>query len=195
MTKLSTTEVAERLSTPVSTVKLWADRLRIGERNSQGQRRFSDGDLTLLEVVRSLRDSDCGFETITRRLSSTPVNDQQPPVNGHQRELPPEAPALDADALAERITAAVISASRADNELAERYARAAHRIGELEAENRMIREQADESRRLLTDGQGETDALKAKLAVETQDRIRAEAERDTLKAQAARPWWRKLLGQ
>lgn len=185
MTTLSTTEVSERLSTPVSTVKLWADRLRIGDRNSQGQRRFTEADVALMGIVRNLRDSDCGFETITRRLSSATVNDQQPTVNDHQRGLAPELTTVDVEAMEARITAAVVAATRADNELAEKYAHAAHRIGELEAENRLIREQADEARRLLTAGNDEANALRGEVS-----NLRAE-----LAAERAKPLWRRLLGQ
>ncbi len=160
MTTYSTTDVSERLSTPVSTVKLWADRLRVGNRNSQGQRRFDDADVALLEVVRSLRDSDCGFETITRQIASTPVVDQQPIVNDRQREasgidIPPadtrQVPNL--DALVERITAtvtaAVTSTIKADTDQAEKYARAAHRVGQLEEQVRTLQAENGRLRSIL----------------------------------------------
>ena len=180
----STHDVSERIVIPVSTIKLWADRLGIGTRNSLGQRRFSDKDLVALELVKTLRDSDCGFETITRQLA-LPLD-----LSGEgarQRELfaPPDG--LDEEALVERLTAAMLTATKADNDLAERYALATHRIGELETDLRHLQQQAQ---RLMTDGHAEADRQRARA-----DRL--EAERDDLLRQLAerraRPWWRWLL--
>jgi DNA-binding transcriptional MerR regulator len=193
MPKLSTQDVSDRLAIPVSTVKNWADKLGIGDKNSSGKWLFDDRDIATLELVRSLRSEDCGFDTIQRQISPSADNQRQAEPGDAERPLADQSAAMDLETLTAQVTAAVQATLKADNELAEKYAHAAHRIGTLEEQVRALQER---EQRLLAAGEAkdtDVEALKARLAETEQARIRVEAERDTLQAQAARPWWRKLF--
>jgi chromosome segregation ATPase len=71
-----------------------------------------------------------------------------------------------AEGITATVTAAVTSTIAGSTGLAEKYAHAAHRIGELEAE---VRHLTEDRTRLLTKGQdqgGEIERLRAELATE-----------------------------
>lgn len=194
MPKLSTQDVSDRLAIPVSTVKNWADKLGIGDKNSSGKWLFDDKDIATLELVRSLRSEDCGFDTIQRQISPS-IDSQRPAESGDaERPLADQPTAMDLEELTAQVTAAVQATLKADNELAEKYAHAAHRIGTLEEQVRALQER---EQRLLTAGEAkdaDVEALKARLAEAEQARIRAEAAIQALQADRAKPWWRKLVG-
>lgn len=141
--KTSTIEAAKQLQVPLSTLKSWADRFNVGDRSSSGRLNFKPDDLAMLELIKSLRDSDCGFDTITRRISTSECQ----AVPGSSQTLADSdehTPPIDLEALTERITAAVTSTIKADTEQAEKYARATHQIGALESEIKFLRQQLAE---------------------------------------------------
>lgn len=177
MPKLSTQDVSSRLEIPVSTVKHWADKLGIGDKNSSGKWLFDERDMAALELVKTLRAEDCGFDTIQRQISPSSDQQRQAPPSDDERPLADQPPAIDLEALTSQVTAAIQATLKADNELAEKYAHAAHRIGTLEEQVRSFQER---EQRLLTAGD-DKDKLIADLRAE-------------LATEKAKPWWRKLLG-
>ena len=132
MNGLTTTEAAKQLGVPPTTLKTWLTNLPIpASTDSRGRRRLDQEALEVLEMVKSLRDEDCGYQTIRRRIEPTTdanpsVTDSEPAADGPESA---SSPSLDTSAL----VAQVIEAIRSENDLAEKYARVAHRVGELEA--------------------------------------------------------------
>lgn len=133
MENLTTTEAAEQLGVSVTTIKAWLNQLPL-ERDvdSRGRRRIDQETLSVLETVKSLRAEDCGYQTIRRRMFQT-TDDQLSPDS---KISSPDSQPSDAQLTlnTETVVAQVIAAIREDNALAEKYARAAHQIGGLEAE-------------------------------------------------------------
>ena len=132
MNGLTTTEAAKQLGVPPTTLKTWLTSLPIpASTDSRGRRRIDQEALEVLEMVKSLRDEDCGYQTIRRRIepqtdTSSSVTDGSPTTDNSE---PAPSSSMDTTAL----VAQVIEAIRSENDLAEKYARAAHRMGELEA--------------------------------------------------------------
>jgi DNA-binding transcriptional MerR regulator len=180
----ATKDVAEQIGVSETTIKTWTDKLGLEvERDSRHNRRYTQAELDLLFTVKNLRDEGAGYQTITRVVGRAPDERQTEPdeqLTGDSRPQDAQQ-TMDATALAEQIRAAVVAAVRSDTELAEKYARAAHRIGELEADVRHLQEKAD---KLLTDGTAEADRLRQEV----------ESLRADLATEKAKPWWRKLLG-
>lgn len=193
---MTTAEAAEALGVPLGTLKTWLDRLPIPvETDSRGRRRIPPEGLQAIAAVQSLRDGDAGYETIRRRLEPSPDSAAADP-EGSQAEHQPEAgsspaesaapsaetqpspgPALDEARLAQVVHDAVSFAVTNQTELAEKYARAAHQIGQLEERvaNLTTQLHVDRDRHAR-----ELEAARAEIAL--------------LKAPAApRPWW-KLWG-
>lgn len=84
-------EASKKLGVAVGTIKNWAERVGVGTKNSMGVWFFSDREIHVLEVVKSLREGDCGFDTITRRLQTEPTpsdSRQQEPAEGAGPTLP-----------------------------------------------------------------------------------------------------------
>src|SRR2546427_807976 len=65
---LTAPEAAKRLGVGATTLKTWAEKVGVGEKNGAGVWLFSDRDMNVLEVVQALRDGGRTFVTITRRL-------------------------------------------------------------------------------------------------------------------------------
>ncbi len=189
--RLTTAATAEAIGVPITTLKGWLSQVDVPtERDSAGRRRFSPEALEVLEVVKELRGSGRTFETIRRRVPSIvqPLDDgretdqtdtgptgDEPQADGQRlidgRETD-DRRAGDGRDLAALVASFVVEAVKAENELGEKYARAAHRIGELEATTRGL--------------EAERDRLAGELA-------EAKAERDqarALLAAPARPWWK-----
>lgn len=151
MSELSTKEAAARLEVGFSTMKTWCDKLPIPHRtDAAGARRIGPEGLAVLEQVKQLRDQGRHLESIRVILAPAepePGSDPAPaapepgPSSAHgQPEAEPEpGPSrnIEHSELAQVVAAAAAQAVEAaitrETELAEKYARAAHRIGELEA--------------------------------------------------------------
>lgn len=188
-------DVADRLGVSHTTIKKWVEALFPGEpdRDSHGRWRLTPDHVRVLETVKALRAEDKGINTITRIIR--PVNFTEISVETQSQpdrtatEVHPQGPDL-----RELIRAEVSSAIQSNNDLAEKYAHAAHRIGELEAEVRHLTTQAEQATSLLSDRQTALQQVQERAA-------RAESEVQALRlqlaameTQAARPWWRKLIG-
>jgi DNA-binding transcriptional MerR regulator len=128
MEPLTTKEVADQLGVSISTVKNWSSRFAIEKRfDSQGNRRYSEKDIRLFEIVKSLREDDRGYETITRRIrSEVSLNLAQDNIGDPGGSI---AHVMDF----EPFVGQVVTAISANNEIAERLSQAQYRIGELEA--------------------------------------------------------------
>lgn len=191
--RLTTAATAEAIGVPITTLKGWLSQVDVPtERDSAGRRRFSPEALEVLEVVKELRGSGRTFETIRRRVpsivqplddgretdqtdtgptSDEPQADGQRLIDGREtddRRMP------DMHELAALVAASVVGAVKAENDLAEKYARAAHRIGELEATTRGLELDRDRLAGELAEAKAERDQARALLAAPA----------------PARPWWK-----
>lgn len=120
--RLTTTGVSEQLAVPENTVAQWAECLGIGDPSATGKRLFSREELDVIETVKSMRENNHGFDTIARRLRSTPL--EREPLEG--------APPLDLHHVGQEVAKAVVAAIHAETQQAEKYARATYLIGQLE---------------------------------------------------------------
>lgn len=126
MHAVTTSQAAERLDVPLSTLKAWLERIDLPlPVDSRGRRLLDDEALEVLRTVRALRDRDLGYDTIRRKLVEDGV-----PVGG---PLPgPAAAGIDGAALADQVKAAVHQALGEQTFLAQAYAEASREIGRLE---------------------------------------------------------------
>jgi DNA-binding transcriptional MerR regulator len=142
---LTTTEAADRLGVPPTTLKTWLSMLPVPQgTDSRGRRRLDDESIAVLETVKHLRDEDCGYATIRRRIG--PVADESPvetasspPPTGPETVI---SPPFDTSA----IVAEVVAAIRGENELAEKYARATYTMGQQEERIANLTAQLEETR-------------------------------------------------
>lgn len=152
--RLSTAEAAQALGVHVNTVKHWIGQVQIpAEKDNAGRWRFSPEALEVLQAIKELRGQDRSFETIRRRIDKRPLGDRQA---GEQPELSDrlagdkQPPSLDPHALAETLTTAItpqiVDALASQTSLAEKYAKAAHQIGRLEAEVEYLKTRLGEAR-------------------------------------------------
>jgi DNA-binding transcriptional MerR regulator len=118
---LSTKEAAERIGVNPNTLKSWIKTLPINpERDGAGNYRFNERALEVLEAIKGLRLDKRTNETIRRYITTDhPEVTQQSP--------------LDEQRITQVITDSITQAIAIQTDLSEKYARAAHRIGELEA--------------------------------------------------------------
>ena len=173
MNGLTTSEAAERLGVPKTTLHTWLNTLPIpSETDSRGRKRLDANALAVLEAVKELRGEDCGYQTIRRRIGTQAGHDGTEPehvpnVNGTQ---PDRAPAVDQDGFLAQVVEVVAN----QTDLAERYARAAHQIGTLEERTRGLELDRDRLAGELAEVKAERDQARALLAAPA----------------PARPWWK-----
>lgn len=179
--RLSTAEVAKATGIPEPTIKHWLGKLPIpAEKDSAGRWRFDEEALEVLKAVKDLRDQDRTFETIRRRIGepelsaeSSGLSDRLSPDN-LQPTTDERASSVDERMLAESLAGVIapqlIDALAAQNELAEKYARATYTIGQLEER---------------------VSNLTVQLAETKQRLLLLDAPREEVRA--PRPWW-KLWG-
>lgn len=128
-------QLAEEFNIPETTLRGWVSRLNIPVTRSKHKMYFNEDAIGMLRVIKQLRDVDSGFETIQRRLinEQRTVEQREPIVN--------QSNFLDLQrVLNERISLSVTQAVTEANSIAEKYAVAAHRVGQLEAEKRALEE-------------------------------------------------------
>lgn len=194
---LTAPEAAKRLGVGATTLKTWAEKVGVGEKNGAGVWLFSDRDMNVLEVVQALRDEGRTFVTITRRLrEDSPDADLSPPdTDQPPSDTDSEAPDDENVYPIEVVTPTEIERV---TELAREFARAAHQIGRLEAEKenlmaenaRLAGELAD-ARKLLTGSSNELDDTRRRLADEAQARA---ALLEQQKQKQNQSWWHRLFG-
>jgi hypothetical protein len=147
-------EAAEALGVSLNTVKSWFKVTGQPEvKDSRGRWRIDADTMARLHVVKNLRDSDNGYETIRRKLEpliaapdeALPVDCQ--PAETSQAPITPPA-AFDPLELAQAITASVHEGVRRDNQVAIALSQATHRMGGLERD--VLHLQADLAERDAT---------------------------------------------
>jgi DNA-binding transcriptional MerR regulator len=192
---MTTTEAAEALGVAKTTLKTWLDRLPIPMgQDSRGRRIIGEDGIAVLQTIRSLREEDNGYATIRRKIEEEPTSGRpdESTVTIFAADLEPasgrpQVNRADTAAIVEAVTAAIAS----QTDMAERYARATYRIGELEATVKAI--EGDRDRVVI-------DAVRDRQSIET-DRDQLVGERDQLAQELsaarallaippARPWWR-----
>lgn len=149
MTKhYSTKDVANELDVSEQTIRLWSKTFDIPYTKSSGNIRFGADVVRVFETIKHLRDENSGFETIRRRICSSTGETAMEPVAENKAPVA-LAPVSEPAAIEiEKNLEVVISESikkniTANNELAEKYARATYRIGELETTVRFMQEKID----------------------------------------------------
>lgn len=177
MDGLTTKEAAERLGIPVTTLKTWLSQLPIPQdMDSRGRRRLTDDAIAVLETVKHLRDEDRGYQTIRRLIrpetdGGSSETGQGPTSDEYETDVGPSP--VSTAAIVEAVTAAIAT----QTDLAEKYARAAHQIGNLEAK---------------VQAKDERIAQLADELAEARQRIALlEAPKET---PAPRPWWKWWQG-
>lgn len=122
---VTTSQAAERLDVPLSTLKAWLERLDLPlPVDSRGRRLLDDHALNVLRTVRALRDRDLGYDTIRRKL----VEDGVPVRAAANASNTGADPAVFAD----QVMAAIHQALGEQTFLAQAYAEATREIGRLE---------------------------------------------------------------
>lgn len=135
----TTRDIAERLSVSVSTIKNWSSRFPIEKRfDSQGNRRYSEKDLRLFEIIKSLRDEDRGYGTITRRLNTELSLSRS--LDNLGDPVPSLGHALDFQPLIREVTEAI----QEQNEMGGKLAEAHRTIGQLESRVLLREQQVEE---------------------------------------------------
>ncbi len=126
MHTVTTSQAAERLDVPLSTLKAWLERIDLPlPMDSRGRRLLDDEALEVLRTVRALRDRDLGYDTIRRKLFEDGV-----PVGGPAAAS--SATSFDGAAIADQVKAAVHQALGEQTYLAQAYGEATREIGRLE---------------------------------------------------------------
>jgi DNA-binding transcriptional MerR regulator len=206
VTDLNIVEAAEALGVPHGTLKGWLRKVPIPlVEDPDGHRRVSPEGVEMLRHIKAMRlEQGWGFGRIRSALGLNSVETDDEPGESNTEPVRDQGAAMTHPAL----VAQVIEAIQEQTALAEKFARATHRIGQLEAEGEALRLQIVETRQLLTDGGEKAKGHEVKLATtaaenaelrqlltgEQQLRARVEGERDQLRAFVGRPWWRRLLG-
>lgn len=171
MNGLTTSEVAERLDVPQTTIRTWVSQLPIpAKQDSRGRHRFDEDAIAVLEAIKKLRTEDAGYNTI-RRVIEPATSSNGEATNIEQEGSVEQRATTDgvgSKALVAEVVAEVVAVIRGENEQAEKYARATHRIGELEERVRAL--------------EAERERLGGELA-EAKDKILL------LEAPKARGWW------
>lgn len=223
MTKhYSTKDVATELDVSEQTIRLWSKTFHIPHIKSSGNIRFAEDIVQVFETIKDLRDSKSGFETIRRRIwpqiqvvADKPVESRTeiktaPPVAS--APMLPEPTAAEIEKNLEIVISESIKKNiSANNELAEKYARATYRIGELESTVRFMQEKIDrltteqqqnkaETEKLLPAGQRviELESTITQLKTQLQDMTFEQEKAKQALAQPPEPtgfsgWLRKML--
>lgn len=242
---LSTKELAEASERPLSTVKRWVD-LGIPHEVVGGARRFPPEAVDIVQRIGALFDGDrsaCSVRFVLAdvlRPMGQPVSPAHGPVDqptsrvhgpggrhaasAHEAMSQPTSQGSQLDGLIEQlgqeVVGQVVTALRGETELAEKYARAAHTIGQLEERVRVLEVErvrlieaveADKGDRqaefelalaAVQEAAARETSLRLRLAEQQaavdRDRLagelaEAKAERDQARALLAvppRPWWK-----
>lgn len=164
--ELTTKEVAEELGIPLGTLKSWLNKIPVSvQTDSSGNRRFGEGEIEIIRQIQALRlEEGRGMETIRRRLQLDSQDEAQTQLGSSPDETrsnpaddQPHASIVDTSLIVEAVTAAIAQ----QTDLSEKYARAAHQIGGLEAENRFLKDQLNETREQLLKAQEKVQQLEA----------------------------------
>jgi DNA-binding transcriptional MerR regulator len=170
--ELTSKEVADRIGVSMSTLKNWAVRLPVPSvLGPDGTRRFPEEALAVLEAVKQLRDEERSYATIRRAILPVEdlADDVAPDVVEEAAPAPlPEPPALEvtvtlappepeapaepsANEAAMALVTQVLQLVREESAMAEAYATARQRVGELEAQVKLLQEDRQRMQAELAD--------------------------------------------
>lgn len=136
MDAITTSQAAQHLDVPLSTLKAWLERLDMPlPVDSRGRRLLDERALAVLETVRTLRERDLGYETIRRKLADQGV------AVGTRVASVAMAPASEPVDLAGTLRDALRDAMAEQNYVAEAYAEAKREIGRLETRVEVLTDQ------------------------------------------------------
>ena len=131
-------EAAEALGVSLNTVKSWFKVTGLPEiKDSRGRWRLDADTMARLQVVKTLREDDNGYDTIRRKLepllapADGPLTDTCQPADTPPPPVTPAA-AFDPLELAQAITASVLEGVRRDSQVAIALSQATHALGGLE---------------------------------------------------------------
>lgn len=184
---LTTGEAAEELGVPLSTIKVWLDRLPIPTRTDRrNHRRLDKKAMALLQVVKADRARGLGYDTIRRKLGPEVGQAVTEPV--HEASEPQPSP-VDTLALAQMIEEVITR----QGGMAERMAAYAHRAGQLEAENKALESDKERLGRELAERTADyvTQAQELERLRLDNERLRAEKEATERESgqKSRRRWW------
>lgn len=163
--RMSVEDLAERLLVSKNTVRTWLDKLTVDvERGPSGRLYYAASVLPILETFKAMRGEGKGLATITRIISARSDRKLEPIRSDSETDQEPIITRLE---IAQIIKAELTES----NDLAEKYARAAHQIGKLESENEYLRAQ-------LAERDGRLGEAKKRI--------------ELLEAPKLRPWWAAL---
>lgn len=165
--RLTAVAVAARLGVPVETLQQWTEELGIGACSTSGQRIFSPYELKVLETVKSLKDSDRGYQTICRRIGI--AGGGEAPSNGRLEVA--------------KAKAAVAQALQVSAEWMEKHAQATQQVGRLEERVVQLQARLEELRGFLAEG---------RLRESDYQRHILELER-LLEGERKKSWWKRWL--
>lgn len=174
---VTTSVAAERLNVPLSTLKAWLDRLDLPlPVDSRGRRMLDQDALNWLQTVRSLRESDLGYDTIRRRLADDGV-----PVRAHAGATTAPVEVLDA------VRHAFQEVLAEQHHLGTAYGEAVREQGRLEARvaqlERALAERETEVDRLVA-------ALRANTPAHPQPIDIQSTGRDPITGEPTKPGWK-----
>lgn len=162
--ELTSKEVADRIGVSMSTLKNWAVRLPVPSvLGPDGTRRFPEEALAVLEAVKQLREDERSYATIRRAITVAEVEElaeaqdvvevtpepiQEPVAEVPALEVtvtlaPPEPqapPEPSANEAAMALVTQVLQLVREESAMAEAYATARQRVGELESQVQLLNE-------------------------------------------------------
>lgn len=185
--RIDVKQLAEEFSVPETTLRGWVSRLNIPVSRTRNKMYFEDDAVTMLRVIKQLRDVDSGFDTIQRRLSNEhDTVDQRAELLGQ----PNVSEFIDLQrAINESVTVSVTQAITEANGIAEKYAMAAHRVGQLEAEKRAL-----EERLQLLPAPNEYYAMKSTIEkLEAENSQQKEQISQLTKSSGLFAWFKKLF--
>jgi DNA-binding transcriptional MerR regulator len=181
MDKLTTVDIAEKMGQSQSTIRHWQQKYGIRKELKKGKALYTPDQVAVFEAVKELIAKGAGDTTIKKRIGSDnpPPMAQQQPTNGAigeataqptepmTQQSPANPPPMDDD----RIRVILRDELAQQSDLAEKYARAAHQIGQHEERERQLVATIDELRE----------------QVKLLQAPKPEPEKP-------RPWWAKLFG-
>lgn len=136
MPRLTTAEISDKLGLSQSTIKAYQKLYSIPRQIVKGKALYPENSIEIFKAVSSLAESGAGLNTIRKRIGSDAP-----------QTIPDEAkPVPDMSQLIPAITEAVQATVERSNDLAEKYARAAHQIGQHEERERQYIATIDELR-------------------------------------------------
>lgn len=159
----SANDVAEELSIHHTTVKKWAQQFEVPSRRKGHKWVFNDDSIAVLKTIQRLKDEDCGQDTIRATIAPQMSLEE----NVSQKTETQVRPDYDAPEITQLIDQSVSNAIEKYDSIAEKFARATHEIGRLEAQL----ESAQEKLKVLPDPvdhsqvKAENERLKAELEV------------------------------